>query len=156
MVPRARKIIAEATRLIGLEEEPRGSNDGPNLRKALADTHFKPGDRWCMYFCVHCLHKGFEGAGSIPAWLPETGSCQAAAIAAHSWDKLSEFPATGSIFVLPNEEGVFHHAGIVTEVDEELGVIKTIEGNTNLNGSANGYGVFRRTRKINKQKYIIW
>ena len=54
----------------------------------------------------------------------------------------------GFIFIIDHGHGN-GHTGIVESVNG--GLITTIEGNTNNNGSANGYGVLRlNTRKILK------
>jgi len=51
----------------------------------------------------------------------------------------------GSIFIIQYKKGM-SHCGIVKEV--KANTIITIEGNTNLNHSREGYGVFQHTRKI--------
>ncbi|MBN2743951.1 MAG: CHAP domain-containing protein [Marinilabiliaceae bacterium] len=52
---------------------------------------------------------------------------------------------SGSIFIIQYKNGM-GHCGIVKEVKGNA--IITIEGNTNLNHSREGYGVFQHTRKI--------
>ena len=53
----------------------------------------------------------------------------------------------GQIFII-NTGGTNGHTGIIEHV--EGGFIHTVEGNTNPEGSSNGIGVFRNTRKIAK------
>lgn len=43
-------VLAHAHAAVGISEEPRGSNDGPELRRFLAGTGFEPGQAWCAYF----------------------------------------------------------------------------------------------------------
>ena len=54
-------------------------------------------------------------------------------------------PQAGDIFIM-NLGGGNGHTGIVTKVYPG-GAFDTVEGNTNTNGSANGDGVYLRTRK---------
>lgn len=57
--------------------------------------------------------------------------------------------APGQLFFLQGVvKGVLRpcHVGFVEE--QEGGYLRTIEGNTNTDGSRNGVGVFRRERKI--------
>ncbi len=57
------------------------------------------------------------------------------------------FPEPGDlVFYGPNDKGDHYHVGIVATVDKSTGYITTIEGNTNSNGSAEGYTVYRHTR----------
>lgn len=156
MVRNANSIINTARYYQMLREDPPGSNDGAKLRSALAATPFEPGQPWCYYFALACVIRGFLGVENIPPSVLVTGSCQAAADHAAALGKLSEFPATGSIFLLKNVEGHFHHAGLVTSVDESDALVNTIEGNTNHDGSTEGYGVFWHTRKFALLRFIIW
>jgi hypothetical protein len=50
----------------------------------------------------------------------------------------------GSLFIIDHGGGL-GHSGLVTEVAN--GRLKTVEGNTNDNGSNNGIGVFERDRR---------
>lgn len=56
-------------------------------------------------------------------------------------------PQRGDIFyVYSASQGIVHHVGIVESVG--AGFVRTIEGNTNTSGSAQGEGVFRLKRNI--------
>jgi len=156
MVDNAAKVLIAANSHVGLREEPRGSNDGPDLRRVLKATPFQPGESWCFYFALACLIEAFGGKEHIPSSVLFTGSCQLAAEHAAKLGKLSDASAIGSIFVLHNAAGHFHHAGIVCSKPYRDAVINTIEGNTNNNGSANGDGVYRRGRPLAMLKFIIW
>ncbi len=53
------------------------------------------------------------------------------------------------------------HCGFVSGVSADGSEIETIEGNTNLDGGAEGYGVFRRQRKTEpkqgyEMQYLRW
>ena len=53
------QVLAQAGNVVGIHEEPRGSNDGPALRRLLAGTEFAPGQAWCAYF-VQAIGRGGE------------------------------------------------------------------------------------------------
>lgn len=161
MVPYAQEIIKTARGYLSprLIERPSGSNDGRELRAALANTQFVPGQPWCYYFALACLIDVFGDRHKLPDSVAFTGSCQLAANHAAKLGKLSEWAATGAIFLLPNEQGHFHHAGIVQAVSVQsnnVTKIITVEGNTNNDGSVNGFGVFGHVRNEKDVKYIIW
>lgn len=157
MEPQAEQIIKRAAWDLNLREMPWGSNNGGRLREVLKETEFKPGDPWCMYWVVAVMIDVFKGKNNLPQSVLYTGSCQAAAEHAAELNKLSRSAATGCIFVLMNTAGHFHHAGFVTAVDVYNGIIHTIEGNTNDNGSTEGYGVFYHKRNMSPLiRYIIW
>ncbi len=61
-------------------------------------------------------------------------------------------PKRGDIFIIDLGKG-FGHTGLVVNVNGEK--IDTIEGNTNIDGSANGNGVYLRSRNISKIKGFI-
>ena len=61
----------------------------------------------------------------------------------------------GDIFLLQsnNNSSDWIHTGLIINVNDE--VFETIEGNTNADGSENGYGVLRRSRNFMKSKLDI-
>lgn len=152
----AQKIIKTAYGWLGVEEVPRGSNAGKLLEHILRKTPFKPGEKWCFYFCLAVLQDALEKDGGLPFAVLSTGSCQLAAEHALNFGCLSPYPATGCIFVLHDEAGHYHHSGIVVDVDKTEKFVTTVEGNTNVDGSTNGYGVFKRVRSVANLKFIIW
>jgi hypothetical protein len=63
-------------------------------------------------------------------------------------------PRAGDImYVYSASQGRIHHVGIVEQVLSD-GSIKTIEGNTDPGGSAQGTGVFRLTRQVSSRLYF--
>lgn len=60
---------------------------------------------------------------------------------------------SGSIFLSREFPGHWTHSGIVIEIDDEI--ILTIEGNTNDEGSADGYEVCQRIRNYDSKDFII-
>ncbi len=63
-------------------------------------------------------------------------------------------PKQGDIFIMDYGHGI-GHTGFVDSVDQDGIHIHTIEGNTNDEGSREGFEVCRRTRKISACKGFI-
>jgi hypothetical protein len=156
MVRNATEIIVVAHRHIGLREQPLGSNDGPQLRKALAKTPFQPGQAWCYYFALACLIEAFGDVSLLPPSVLVTGSCQNAADHAREHGALVPYPAVGSIFLLHDASGHYHHAGIISGLTTPRGTRPTIEGNSNTDGSTEGYEVVAHERGMSGLSYIVW
>jgi hypothetical protein len=143
--------IKEAKAHIGLREDPIGSNDGRALRNYLSGTDFQPGQAWCLYFAETAVKNAWPKGSSLPTQILWTGSTESLRAHAAKLGKL--IPTTqgiskGSIMLLLKPSGVAHHAGIVVGEGAEPGTIYTIEGNTNNDGSVEGYEVLLKTRHI--------
>lgn len=111
------------------------------------------GAPWCMSFVTAM---GRQSLGH--AWpLPITASVQEAVDWAEAHEVLRESPSRGDLLVSwYNSLNRFGHVAIVLEVLQDSR-IKTIEGNTNLDGSREGYGVFERIREpSDRYKFIRW
>lgn len=171
MVPLGDKVIEVANETLrnGLAEVPKGSNDGHELRAFLGGTAFSPGEYWCLYFAIACVHKAFERAGVHldKYWIGKVrhGGCDLLAQQARAMKPCEIGPnfSTGAIYLLwkddPSKPGGkdFYHAGIATHLGTDgSGEFTGIEGNTNLDGSRNGYGVFQHTRHLRNAMFVHW
>lgn len=61
--------------------------------------------------------------------------------------------AVGDLFLVVNSKGTPRHIGVISRVDD--GVYYTLEGNTNDEGSREGYELCERRRNILNKKYAI-
>ncbi|MGW1268196.1 CHAP domain-containing protein [Streptomyces sp. NPDC002491] len=92
---------------------------------------------WCAAFVAWCADKA--GAASF---YPKTAGCEVAVAWFKRAERFSEYPAIGAqVFYGP---GGGTHTGLVYDYDGDY--IYTVEGNTNLDGSAEGDGVYLRKR----------
>jgi len=124
--------------VLHVQEEPKGSNRGPWVDKYLGSAGAEPGEPWCAAFVTYLLKQcGYSHIPPAPAavigwarWAENTGRIVAS-------------PGRGDLFFLlhANGEG---HMGIVLE--NLGGAIRTIEGNSNDDGSREGYEVVRHER----------
>lgn len=146
-------LTGAALRHLLLQEGVRergGPNRGPEVEKYLASVDKPPGLSWC----VAIQYWGFDTAAkqlNVTNPLPKT-----AGVVAH-WraapDKVKIRPdqvlddlrlmAPGTLFCIQHDEDS-GHMGMVLGV--ENGKLKTFEGNTNVLGSREGDGAYRRTR----------
>jgi len=126
------------------------TNTGVEVDQYLASVGIEPGHAWCAAFVYWCFDKAARTVG-VPNPLPKTGYCPNI----ESWAKdrgiLVPTPQAGDIFLVRRvPAGERHvracHTGIVTRVTG--GKVKTVEGNTNDTGSANGIGVFALNRTV--------
>jgi len=156
MVRNGEAIVAWARSKVGIEENPRGSNSGQALESMLKETNFTPGNAWCMFFCEAVLKAVFHPTEAIPAWIVHTGSCADQAHKAMLLGRTSEWPATGCIVLFRGGPRGFHHAGIVSEVTSSGTSFRSVEGNTNSDGSVEGYAVCEHTHTRTDQVFVIW
>jgi hypothetical protein len=145
----ASKVIALASTQIGVTEEPKGSNAGPMVEVYLHSVGLGKGYAWCMAFVYWCVdHAAVQTGSSNP--LKKT----AGVIDQYNSRKAlaTSTPAPGDIFIMDFGKGV-GHTGFVESVSGNI--IHTIEGNTNDDGSREGYEVCRRQRQITTIKSFI-
>lgn len=132
--------------ILHVEEVPRGSNSGEWVNRYLASAGVDPGEPWCASFITYLL----KFVGHMPA----VSGPAAVASWAHWAEKhgaIVSQPKRGDLFFLLHANGQ-GHIGIVLE--NTGGKIRTIEGNSNDDGSREGYEVVRRSRAIAGLRFI--
>jgi peptidoglycan hydrolase-like protein with peptidoglycan-binding domain len=116
---------------------------------------------WCAGFATFCLEKAASALGvSLP--IKTSFSCDELAWSAKAAGILLREPGAadrsrispGSLFVVRKSPNDWSHTGIVVEAGAEA--FRTIEGNTNDAGSANGDGVYQRVRKFGASDFILF
>ncbi|WP_316815856.1 peptidoglycan-binding protein [Pedobacter nyackensis] len=131
--PVRKKILAIAEKEVGVQESD--ENAGPRVDEYNAYVGFKK-VAWCASFVSWV----FGQAGH-----PQPRSAWSPAI--FPADRIAKNPVAGMVMGIyfPKLKRIAH-CGIVTRVKGEL--IFSIEGNTNLSGSREGNGVYRRIRHV--------
>lgn len=146
----AQTILEVAHSQLGVEEIPRGSNSGPQVDAYLKSVGLGKGYAWCMSFVYWCTKEACLKAGATNL-LKKTGGVLA------QWNAKPELrvstPQPGDIFIMDHGKGT-GHTGFVSKVFPN-GNIETIEGNTNDDGSREGYEVCRRIRTIKSCKGFL-
>lgn len=145
----ARQHLAEHPIEIG------GQNRGPWVRLYMGGVD---GDAqlWCAGFVCFCLGQACTTLG-VAKPIAFSVSCDALARSAKAKGRFtsdaSQVPA-GSLFLLRGQvAGDWIHVGIVTEAAAET--FSSIEGNTDQQGSRNGFEVCARTRGWRSKDYIL-
>lgn len=145
-------MIAE----LGVTEH--SANDGPRIREYQDAVHMGNGP-WCAaYVGWGVLELAKKLKVTIPfttnpaharGWLL-SGDCWALYDFAKLRGLLTNTPLPGSVFLLDYEHnGDARHTGVLVEPKaDEPGVWWTVEGNTNDDGSPEGYEVAMMTRKL--------
>ncbi|MEO7716343.1 MAG: CHAP domain-containing protein [Capsulimonas sp.] len=152
---RQKAVVARAIEFLGTEETPRGSNRGREVDRFLLSVHCPPGNPWCMAFA----YSMFDGAAYTTAngvtFLIPTASCQLQAnhaksvgILVSAIDARRKLDAGWVMLKWDAELGRYAHTGIVESYNSVTGAFLCIEGNTNKDGSREGYLVARQTRRI--------
>jgi hypothetical protein len=122
-----------------------GKNDGAKVESYLKYVGFTKGNPWCAAY-VSWVFKQAGYPTPKTAWSP----------ALFPADHVVKEPAAGLVF------GIFFadlkriaHCGFVENLQGDF--VLTIEGNTNVEGSREGQGVYRRLRhKRTINKYANW
>ena len=157
------KVLAEGRRWLSVREEPKGSNRGLAIDffnyQSLPDWRDFPmgvkGAPWCAAFVSTVGQLALGDAWPVK----RTVSCQTMADWAEEKKLLHQYPDVpeeGDLFLLYySRRRKYGHVGFVTGVEGET--ILTLEGNTNLSGSREGYGVFERTRAVGQTTaFVRW
>jgi hypothetical protein len=156
----AASALAMAATRIGVRESG-GANRGPEVDVFLSTVGLDPagggaaGFPWCQAFVYWAFNEAARQLG-VPNPTPKT-----AAVLAH-WNKARSI--AGATRFTPNQlladlslvsagslvvydfGGGMGHIAFVEQCNED-GRLTTVEGNTNTDGSRNGIGVFRLTRR---------
>ena len=161
-------IVAAANAFVGFTEQG-GDNRGQVVEHFLREVHQVPGQPWCAAFVFHAgYHSHYDAVSRISTWpLPDTASCQDLYNFARARNAIRDEPEVGDVFLLYNSVlKRFAHTGIVVGVDagdaaedRDVHVCTTIEGNTNLDGSRDGYATLRRARtfrEVDGHRFIRW
>lgn len=154
-----RCVLAGASLTEGVREAT-GHNDGPAVELYQAATGNARGDSWCMSWAsdvgaTMCLALWPLKQRAWP--LPMSGSCDVVLARAKALGLLRTTPQPGDLFMVLRSDTDATHVGYVTGLLKGTPAFRTIEGNTNDDGSANGNGVYRRQRggPLDRNRYVF-
>lgn len=150
MTPLAEKTLKIAQSQIGVQEIPKGSNAGTDVEKYLKSVGLKKGFSWCMAFVYWCVLEATIQTGAKTKLKKTAGVLD-------QWNNKPELrmsiPEPGTIFIIDYGKGL-GHTGFVLKLLPN-GKMQTIEGNTNDEGSREGFEVCTRIRSIDKCKGFL-
>jgi hypothetical protein len=145
-----------------LKQHPRevgGQNHGPWVRLYMRGNEGASWP-WCAGFVCFCLKQACDSLG-LKMPLTPSFSCDSLAASAKENNRFLREPAQaernrirpGSVFLNRRTTNDWTHTGIVLSADAE--VLQTIEGNTNDEGSREGFEVCARTRGYRHKDFIL-
>jgi hypothetical protein len=155
------QVLAAARALEGVAEEPKNSNAGQMVERFLRLVGLSKGNPWCAAFVSFVGHHGlYDPQTKKSAWpLPLTGGCTVLGEYALKHKVLDTTPERGDVFLLWHTvDGVqrFAHTGFVVAVLED-GSCLTLEGNTNSDGSREGWLSTYKTRHFGaNDRFVRW
>lgn len=137
-----------------------GQNRGPWVRLYMQG---KEGTQWpwCCGFVSYILQQACGSLG-LPVPLKYSFSCYLMAkeaqeklifLAEKKLDTVPKHQLNGSIFLVKKGSSEWSHTGIVLQAERDFFI--TIEGNTNDDGSPEGYEVCQRTRGYSGKDFIL-
>ena len=151
----AERLVELAKKEVGVEEIG-GTNCGPRVNEYKAATWLPPDQAWpwCAAFIDWLVMRAMEeesgrkftfarprtaGAWDLENWsMKQDGS---------TWTKLN--PQAGDI--APGDIVIFTFSHVGLAIDSPAkGLVQTIEGNSNAQGSREGGGVWKQTRKLSQ------
>lgn len=152
MTPLAKQTILRAKEAVGVSEDKPYRNRGKWVD---VYTRFLGllGVPWCACFVAFKIHQAAKDLKRPCRWpkAPWAAGCDAIYRWAKKNDLLLSQPVPGCVFLVGTEKD-FTHTGFVSEVI--INRVITIEGNTNNDGSREGYEVCQRVRQIRELTYI--
>lgn len=148
------RVLEVAGNEVGVREQG-GSNQGPRVDQYLAAVGLDSGYPWCAAFVYWGIQEAVGRAGGRNPFL-RSAYCPAIDAWARDKDILVDHPKPGDVFLLYSSSSrLAIHTGFVTAVAGST--FETIEGNTNIDGSSEGVGVFSRNRPINgRYRFVRW
>nr|WP_315419991.1 peptidoglycan-binding protein [uncultured Pedobacter sp.] len=140
-MPDRAKLLCIAKNEVGVRELS-GHNDGPRVAAYLRYTGVEQGSPWCAAFVSWVFNQAGYAAPRTP-WSP----------ALFPLNKRTEQIRPAVIFgIYFSHLKRIAHCGFVER--QEGGWLITIEGNTNVEGSREGDGVYRKRRSVKAIKYF--
>jgi hypothetical protein len=147
----ADEALFVATTQMDIKEE--GNNGGPEVKRYLKAVGLGTGHPWCMAFVYWCVELAAQRLGIKNPLIKTAG-----VLDQYNRTTLRKLPnrsggvKPGDIFIIDFGKGA-GHTGFVEKISN--GIVYTIEGNTNDEGSREGYEVARRERIIGNIKSFI-
>lgn len=150
----AQAALTIALKNNGIEEMPRGSNGGPDVDVYLRSVGLGTGYAWCMAFVFYCVNKAAKQCNATNPLVKTGGVIEQwnRCTLRHLTNRDAAVLKPGDIFIMEFGGGT-GHTGFVLKVEGQ--VVYTIEGNTNEDGSREGYEVAKRVRPLSSFKGFL-
>jgi hypothetical protein len=156
-------VLSLAAKEIGVSESKNSAgqhnNSGKRVREYQASTgHAGSFWPWCAAFVTFIIKAAAKALG-INILFDGTASCDVILAFARAHGILKNTPQAGDVFLIMASDRDATHTGFVLKVWQKDGAtwFSTIEGNSNDEGSREGYEVASNERRLkNNQKFVRW
>ena len=151
-------LAAIARTQLGTQEDAAHTNRGAAILKYQQATNLGgQGWAWCAAFVDWCVEQFLASNAPVRVSRPKTASAFGLIDWANSNNCLVFNPSSKDFTARAGDIVVytFSHTGIVSADQDAAGHFLAIEGNTNNDGSRDGYEVAERTRSIDLVKAFI-
>lgn len=154
------RMVQIARAEIGVQEKPRGSNRGPRVDQYQRATDLEKKDwgAWCAAFVCWCMREAMLAEKRSFSFRRMT---TAAVRLIKAWslkqDDSTRTRDEPGLDIQPGDIVIyrFSHTGIAVSSPDSQGRVQVVEGNTNNDGSREGYEVCEQTRKCSSIKARI-
>ena len=148
-------IVQIATKEIGVEENPRGSNRGPRVDQYQKASWLKEKDwgAWCATFICWVVREAMKASKQKFTFnRPQTAGAYDFRRWSMDQDNSTSTRISPGRDIQRGDLIIFNfsHIAIATGAPDANGRFPTIEGNTNDDGGREGYAVMARTRHISQ------
>lgn len=147
------KIVSVAKSYVGNEEiQPNLGFKDSNFETKMKNVGWYKGAPWCAFLASLIWRESFSQLDTVGFPLVKKYADGSALDTYHNFANSKEFhvsktPLVGAIVIWKEGNGPAGHAGIVVDIIDSH-TIHTVEGNTNTDGSREGYIAAVKTRKI--------
>jgi len=149
--------VAKAAEARNIREH--GHNRGATVRMIQNHAGLGAGQPWCVAFCWAVVDLAYFLEQEFPPVVSKGAKASCTALV--NWasqhgclvERCSEV-APGDLIVLKRDDGKYFHIGICVSTPDTTGRINTIEGNTNVAGSAEGDGIYDKQRSVERCTFV--
>lgn len=152
MMTLAQRSLEIAISQLGVTEQPKGSNAGPEVKQYLKSVGLGVGNPWCMAFVYWCVDQACKEMG-LKNPLVKTGSV----MFQYNNTTLRKLPKTSSA-IKPGDIGIMSFKGGKGHtffIKHPGATLWTVEGNTNDEGGREGYEVAIMKRPVSSLHGVI-
>jgi len=150
------ELVRQAVACLGIREQ--GANRGPAVEALQREGGGKPGDAWCAEFCAAVLGRACRVLGiPVPFKVDPNVETLAREATAAGRARPAVDGQIGDLLLLGRLHGSrpdYFHVGLIVGGGPQA-QFETIEGNTNVDGSAEGDGVYRKQRQAAQSDLVV-
>lgn len=147
-------VISLATAELGVKEDAPYNNSGKRVNEYqwTGSCHqTKTGAPWCQYFMNWLLKQlDHQYEWTCSGYTPDNVNYAVKKNAGTKNVHKTEIEVGDFGYIYSPSRGNARHVFLIIGIDLKKGIVTTIEGNTNDNGGAEGFGVFKRQRPISQ------